>query len=193
MKLTKFYLLFEGDLQPMLYAMSNDKDMVKLFKKTRNMEKFYVKEQDISKKDYESILRDHHMLMLRNIWLKSRVNGNTSVVNIPGTSIEEQEVMRKLDTVCDIILPDNIDDFTNIISKLNKKTINLLNSIGLFNILKFYHMMNSINRFGFEMDYSPDEFDELMYNEELLKNWGIDELNVFIAIYSGIVKSKGVS
>ena len=187
MNLTQFFLKPNNETDyPSIYAISNDKELIKEFKNSRNMNKFIIRNIKISKEEFNSIKKKHLNYFLKKSFFKT-YNMNSSlpkVVHIITTYKEELDVFQKSDVIITSYLPDFPDEMYT----FNDNITEILKKLVYYNMLSFYAVEKKWqyeNMIYFENDigegdyeYTGDDFFE------------IDELNLFIKLYGDTLKMK---
>ena len=173
-KLYRVYVIRDEDdnnlKEPLLYGVTNNKDIIDKFKKQRDMSKFHIRVTTEDKKLTLNVVDRFKGYMLVNAGFKHKSN----FVNIVCTAREEEEIA----LAGDQILLDEIKKHLINPEVLQDKYIEYLYAIGY---LEFYKYIIE--------PLSP------MYegiNNEYL-NYGIydiDELNMFISKYGWSLKQK---
>lgn len=100
----KFYLIpvLRENLQmdPTLYAFTNEKNLMKKFMEQRNKKCFRCLETESSKEEYELLYHQYPMLVLKEIPLRTKDEESItdySVVKLIGTKREEDELEKFID------------------------------------------------------------------------------------------------
>lgn len=162
MKVYFLYLLREG-LEPTLYAYTTKKQVKEDFLEERNEKMFYIKEVEMSKKDFfdfESTKKEYE-LARRGYESKSSpsLTSEPTHIYITSTGYEEIDTYEKSDQ---FIYELAIHDIPYV-EILNKEVLNILNNLYYFEIQKWAtvdnYFFSGVKSFDFDsLNLKPDMF-----------------------------------
>jgi len=167
MKIYLIYKIYEA-LTPILYAFTEDKNILNDFKSERNMNIFKVKEKTIDKENFERMRISHHDYLLgRKSYITKALSSYslTTSVKIVSTDAEEFSVFVQSDRIGKILGKYTDPIFGEIV---NDKIMKELNNL-------YYY---SVIRYGDEeciVAAGATPLNDYLYN--------IDQLSVFMMLY----------
>lgn len=167
MKVFLFYLLREG-FEPSFYAYTTKNEMKKHFLEERNPKMFYVKEVELSKKDFTNFERDKKEYELgdKGFVTKSSNNicSNTTHIMVTATGYEEIDSYSCADKLIYELGKHEIP-FVEI---LNEEVLKALDDIYYFQIQKWINVdqsfLSGVEPFDFSsMNFQADVFAVFLY------------------------------
>lgn len=169
-----------GGLQSSLYAYTNDKDIAKFFKETRDMNKFVEKIIDVDKQDFENFcntsscyLLESHPFTIRKL-SKDNIY-NSAPYHVICTTMEFDAICYCENNIFDDILYNvigcNIGEFIDTIEFVNQELKDAMKVLCYENFVDYYVPM--------------DIYDQMMgYDNELL----LDQFKLYIRLFSNTFK-----
>lgn len=181
----KVYFIYKRDKvnAPILYAITDKKELKNSFIEERKKSLFVIKSREISKDEFRDLMREHSSYLLgrRGFVTKpsSEYSGlqKTDVVYITASQFEEMEVFTKTDS---IVL--DISRYTDEIAAcFNRKVMKALYTLKYYDIVSYRNnMLNTYNYFT----------EPLINVDDDNCDYRIDELGVFIYLFGHTMKGR---
>ena len=180
----KVYFIYKRDKinAPVLYAITDKKELKNSFVEERKKSLFVVKKREISKDEFIELMKQHSSYLLGRRGFVTKPSSEYSalkkleVVYITATQYEEMEVFTKTDSV---IL--DLSKYTDEISAcFNRKLIEALYTLKYYDVVSYCN--NMLNTYNY--------FTEPLVNVGEDCDYRIDELGVFIYLFGYTMKGR---
>lgn len=190
MKLYLMYIKIKN-LEPCLYAYTNNKEYYKRFKKERSDKLFTIKEKEVTKEDYYDFVKKHKNLNLKEClfetYSEDEDSYNREVVRLVCTYNEESSVVLNFEYISGEISKSTSD----IALSFNGELVEALNTLYYYDFLKqkLHRSINEYNETYYGLFPNNTYYEELEYLDESPIGYNYDYLAIFIKMY-GYTLSK---
>lgn len=186
MKIYLFYIKLKN-LEPYLYAYTNNKEYYRKFKKERNEDIFIIREKDINKENYYDFAKKHSNINLKECMFETYIDEGDEykrdIVRLICTYNEESSVILNFDMVS-----KEISKSTNRIAvAFNYEIKKALDDLYYFDFLK-QKVDREINMYNATYGASYEYLDYLEDINESPIGYNYDYLAIFIKMYGYTLK-----
>lgn len=180
------------NLEPYLYAYTNNKEYYKRFKNERNNKIFIIKEKDVSKEDYYDFAKKHKNLNLKEClfetYSETEDGYNREIVRLICTYNEESSVILNFEYIA-----GEISKLTSDVAlSFNEEIVKALNDLYYYDFLKQKIQnlrVNEHNETYYGLLPNKTYYEELDNLDESPIGYNYDYLAIFIKMY-GYTLSK---
>ena len=187
MKLYLMYIKLK-ELEPYLYAYTNNKDYYKRFKNERNEKLFTIKEKEVSKESYYDFAKKHKNLNLKECLFETYKDIDDEytrdVISLVCTYNEESSVILNFEYISGEISKST----SEVALSFNSGIVDALNTLYYFDFLKqkINRRVNEYNDTWFGSSY----LDGINEMDESPIGYNYDYLAIFIKMYGYTLKNS---